>query len=158
VSVVLRAMTPAEYEAWRERSTSSYALDIEREMGWTTKAARAKAQRDFRDLLPRGLESKHQRLLTAADAESGEHVGHLWFGEREYGGQRIAFVWDILVFEQARGRGYGRAIMSALEPLVREAGLDRIDLNVFGTNLVARALYRSLGYQEASISMSKRLD
>ena len=47
--------------------------------------------------------------------------------------------------------------MLALEDEVRAHGLDRIELNVFGGNEVARGLYRSLGYAESAVYMVKRL-
>jgi len=43
------------------------------------------------------------------------------------------------------------------EEEARLRGLDRIALNVFGGNDVARNLYRSLGYVENAVAMSKRL-
>ena len=47
--------------------------------------------------------------------------------------------------------------MLALEDEVRAHGLDRIELNVFGGNAVARGLYRSLGYAESAVYMVKDL-
>jgi RimJ/RimL family protein N-acetyltransferase len=47
--------------------------------------------------------------------------------------------------------------MLAFEALARELGADRVTLNVFGGNEVARSLYRSLGYVEESVHMRKRL-
>lgn len=40
---------------------------------------------------------------------------------------------------------------------VRRLGLGAIALNVFGGNEPARALYRSLGYRDVSVWMSKEL-
>jgi hypothetical protein len=48
--------------------------------------------------------------------------------------------------------------MVALEDEARSLGLDRIRLNVFGQNDIARRLYLSLGYSELSILMGKGLD
>jgi ribosomal protein S18 acetylase RimI-like enzyme len=45
--------------------------------------------------------------------------------------------------------------MVALEDEVRALGFDRVALNVWGGNAVARGLYRSLGYAEDSVHMSK---
>jgi ribosomal protein S18 acetylase RimI-like enzyme len=39
----------------------------------------------------------------------------------------------------------------------RRRGFDRIGLNVFGGNEVARSLYRSLGYTESAVIMRKHL-
>jgi ribosomal protein S18 acetylase RimI-like enzyme len=157
VTVDLRRMTDDEFKGWLGRARDEYAEAVRVELGYTAAAAREKSDRDFTDLLPDGVSSPGQTMLTAEDSGSGELVGYLWFGERDFGGQRIGFVWNIEVLEAARGRGYGRAIMSALEEQVADHGIDRIDLNVFGSNDVARALYRSLGYRETHVGMSKML-
>ena len=47
--------------------------------------------------------------------------------------------------------------MLLLEDEARSLGLTRISLNVFGGNEVARSLYRSLGYAEKAVAMSKEL-
>jgi ribosomal protein S18 acetylase RimI-like enzyme len=157
MTVDLRPMTGDEFAGWLGRARDEYAEAVRIELGYTAEAAREKANGDFGDLLPDGVASSGQTMLTAEDSGSGELVGYLWFGERDFGGQRIGFVWNIEVLEAARGRGYGRAIMSALEARVSARGIERIDLNVFGGNQVARALYRSLGYRETHVGMSKVL-
>jgi ribosomal protein S18 acetylase RimI-like enzyme len=47
--------------------------------------------------------------------------------------------------------------MDLAEDEARRRGLERIHLNVFAGNTIARSLYESLGYQERSVSMSKGL-
>jgi ribosomal protein S18 acetylase RimI-like enzyme len=68
---------------------------------------------------------------------------------------RCLWIYDIRIDEAYRGRGYGRAAMLLVEAEARERGYGRIGLNVFGGNDVARNLYRSLGYEENAIVMSK---
>jgi ribosomal protein S18 acetylase RimI-like enzyme len=89
--------------------------------------------------------------------ESGETVGAVWFAPDGEIGRGAAFLWDIAIDPEHRGRGYGRAAMEALEALVRALGYDAIRLHVFGDNDVARHLYRAVGYSETSVSMMKRL-
>jgi ribosomal protein S18 acetylase RimI-like enzyme len=67
------------------------------------------------------------------------------------------FIYDIRLDERFRGRGYGKAAMEFAEEEARRLGVGRVALNVFGGNEVARNLYRSLGYQENAIAMSKTL-
>jgi ribosomal protein S18 acetylase RimI-like enzyme len=43
------------------------------------------------------------------------------------------------------------------EEEARRRGIDRVALNVFGRNTVARRLYQSLGYEENAVAMSKNL-
>jgi ribosomal protein S18 acetylase RimI-like enzyme len=57
-----------------------------------------------------------------------------------------SFVYDIVVDAAQRRRGYGRAILAAIEDELRGRGIGSIALNVFGTNTGARALYESVGY------------
>ncbi len=45
--------------------------------------------------------------------------------------------------------------MLALEHEVRTLGFDRLGLNVWGGNEIARSLYRSLGFGEISVEMKK---
>ncbi len=47
--------------------------------------------------------------------------------------------------------------MVALEGEARVRGLRAIEFNVWGGNVVARSLYRSLGYAERSVFMGKEL-
>ena len=67
------------------------------------------------------------------------------------------FVYDVTIDAGQQGRGYGRAAMQLAEEEAKSRGIDRIELNVFGGNDVARGLYRSLGYVETSAQMRKDL-
>ena len=44
------------------------------------------------------------------------------------------------------------------EDVARSAGAIRMGLNVFGSNVVARGLYESLGYEVTALQMSKPLN
>ena len=79
----------------------------------------------------------------------------LWVAERAVDGVQVLWIYEIQVEEQLRGRGYGRAAMLLAEDEARRRGIDRVALNVFGGNEVARNLYRSLGYAEQAVTMSK---
>ena len=125
--------------------------------GFSEEDAVVKAERDFKRFLPDGLDSEGH-YLWAIEASGGEVVGHLWLGDREAPDEgHRGFVFEIEIDEACRGRGYGRAAMLLLEDEVRALGLDRIELNVFGGNEVARGLYRSLGYEERAVMMGKKL-
>ena len=65
------------------------------------------------------------------------------------------WVYDIEIDPEHRGRGLGRDAMRLAEEEARRLGRQRIKLNVFARNAVARALYLSLGFEEMSIQMSK---
>ena len=116
-------------------------------------AAREKAARDFPNLLPNGVDTEGQDLYTVVS--DGEPVGVLWLCEREIDGGRVLFIYDVRLHEAQRGKGFGRATMQLVEDEARRRGIPQITLNVFGGNEVARSLYRSLGYDEIAVYMSK---
>jgi ribosomal protein S18 acetylase RimI-like enzyme len=71
--------------------------------------------------------------------------------------QPLAFVYDFLIYEEFRRRGYGKQAMLALEATVKELGIDKIALHVYAHNRVARVLYEKAGYEITGISMTKKL-
>jgi ribosomal protein S18 acetylase RimI-like enzyme len=112
------------------------------------------SEKEFDSLLPNGLDTENNYLLSIVDGE-GEKVGYLWFAIRGTDNNRHAFVFDFVVFEPYRRRGYGSQAFLALENEVRSQGLYNIRLHVFGHNEPARELYRKLGYLETNVMMRK---
>ena len=154
-TIRLRPMTPEEFPAFVASSKAGYAHDIEVHGGQTREGALAKAEADFPAILPQGLDTPgHAISVVEAD---GTAVGRLWLGERELGGRRSLYIYDISIDPERQGRGYGRAVMRLAEEEARSRSIGRIELNVFGGNDVARNLYRSLGYTETSLQMAKDL-
>ncbi len=147
-----RPLRPDEFDGWYRDVTDGYAADIARNGQVEPGAARRKAERDMRTVLPERMATPNQAILILE--VEGSPVGRLWIGAREIDGRGVLYVWDVEIYPEHRGRGYGRAAMRLVEDEARARGLGRIELNVFGGNTVARGLYRSLGYQERAVSMS----
>jgi RimJ/RimL family protein N-acetyltransferase len=57
-------------------------------------------------------------------------------------------VIDIGLLPEARGRGFGSALLRWAQASVVEAGATGVDLHVLVTNPRAQKLYRSLGFQD----------
>ena len=89
--------------------------------------------------------------------ENGEKVGKLWLYSVEREGKTEWSIYDIEIFGNFRGKGFGRKIMLAAENIVIAAGGDSISLSVFGNNTAARNLYESLDYQTIRVGMKKKL-
>jgi ribosomal protein S18 acetylase RimI-like enzyme len=154
-TLALRPLRPDEYPAWRDTELVEYANDIAENGDTPADAARRKAEADMAEILPEGLETpKHWIFILDVD---GQDAGRLWLAEREIDGRPAIFIFDIHVDEAYRGRGFGRAAMLLAEREARSRGIQRIELNVFGGNAVARGLYQSLGYVERSVRMAKDL-
>jgi ribosomal protein S18 acetylase RimI-like enzyme len=152
VSATLRPVGTEEAAELMPAVENGYAVEMEQYGGFTHEAARSKAAADVAELLDDETAS-----LFVVEAES-ERVGHLWVGEREGGGGRMLWIYDVFVDEELRGRGFGRDVLLLAEEEARRRGLTRVGLNVFGGNVLARALYRSLGYGEVAVVMRKDLE
>lgn len=156
MGVQLRPMRDDEFPAWLPQVRDGYARSMIDHGGFTPEAAGKKAQADTEQLFPGGKPSAEQ-LVFVIEAD-GEPVGDLWLAKRDdMSGRPCLFVYDVNVAEAHQGRGYGKAAMLFAEEEARRRGVDRIALNVFGRNEVARRLYLSLGYEENAVAMSKTL-
>ena len=154
--VTLEPMSEEIWTQWRASAVRGYAADKVRVGHWTPEEAETRAEGEFATLLPEGLASPGQHVRSIVD-EGGTVVGILWFGPHDAANPGLCFIWDIEVFAEARGHGYGRDALAALEPIARDLGFDAIGLHVFGDNTVARHLYLSSGYEETDVSMRKSL-
>lgn len=74
--------------------------------------------------------------------------------EREY---EYAYISDLVVLHAYRGRGHGRALLRRAEEHARAAGAKILRLGVLARNEQARGLYRSHGFEERIVEMTKPL-
>jgi GNAT superfamily N-acetyltransferase len=158
-AIRLRPMRDDEWDAWRTVAVREYAEVMQRNRGLTSEQALARAAEENTSLLPGGSGTPGHHFFVAEDTDSGKRIGHLWFAARELEhGPTVAWLYDIYVEEEDRGRGIGQAMLRLIESEARSVGLRRIELNVFGDNEPAKQLYASMGYIEISRQMGKDLD
>jgi ribosomal protein S18 acetylase RimI-like enzyme len=155
MSLSLRPLPDDEFESWFLQRTDSYAEDMVKDAGMERDRATAMATAQMDGLFP-GRAPSAEQLVYLLEAD-GERVGELWLCDRDDGPMPALFIYFIWIDDEHRGKGYGRAAMELVESEARRLGTDRIALNVFGRNEIARNLYRSLGYEENAVSMSKTL-
>jgi ribosomal protein S18 acetylase RimI-like enzyme len=152
----LRLPTQDEFEQWLPRTEAGYAASIAESGAMSAEAAAEKARFDTARRFSDGLDSPGQVLfrLMAGD----QPVGWLWLNVPVIGGDPLmAWVNDIEVDQEYRGRGYGKAAMLLAEREARARGMTSLGLNVHGQNTVARSLYDGLGYEVMTQQMRKPL-
>lgn len=155
--VRLVPMSEGQFASYEHDSVLRYAEENIK-AGYRTKGdAVQKAKEDHLRLLPSGLATPNNFLLVIQDAPSGQPVGELWF-RIEDGERRIAFIYDLFLKKEFRGKGYGKAAIRALEDLARSKGIEALYLHVFAHNPVAVHLYEGSGFKVKSMNMEKRLD
>lgn len=153
----LRPMTDAEFEAYLRRSISGYAASHVAAGDWAAEEAEERAAADTAKLLPAGRETEDM-LFYMAEAGDGEVVGWVWLCLKSPRGDRgFAWIYDIEVVADHRGKGYGRALLAAAEAELRVRDVPAVGLNVFGPNKVAQRLYATSGYELMSQQLRKEL-
>lgn len=153
--VKLEPMSIEQYESWLYLAIEEYATEKIQAGNATADEARDVSKHEFDQLLPDGLNTSNNYLFNVRD-EDGDHiVGTLWLKVRNEG--KEMFIYGIRMDANSRGKGYGRQTMQALEAFVKEMGIPKISLHVFGYNDVAIKLYKSCGYVATNIRMSKVL-
>jgi ribosomal protein S18 acetylase RimI-like enzyme len=147
-------MSSDEFDAWLPESFEDYRTEIIAS-GEEIAAAEQNVKLTKAGLFPDGKPATGQHFLNVFDQEV--KVGMIWLREPQLEGSRAWYVYQILVEEQFRGRGYGKRTMQEMENWVRARGGTRLVLNVFGNNLVAQSLYESTGFTTQARRMFKDL-
>jgi len=137
--VELVPMDEASFVVWRADEEAAYAEE-RAAAGESPDVAAEESRRQLAELLPQGLQTPDQHFFEGR--VDGESVGTLWLSTE----RSMAFVYDVVVHEAHRRRGYGAGLMRAGARWVRDRGHPMLGLNVFGHNHGARALYEKLGY------------
>ncbi len=150
-------MTSTEFDSLRDRLVREYAADHVAAGTWTPEMAAARAAEETDRLLPQGVNTPGVRILMA-ETPDGDAVGFLWLAlERQPGAGGGAWIYDIEILPEYRGRGFGRALLAAAEAEAAAHGVNSVGLNVFGSNLIARNLYESAGYSVSAMQLKKEL-
>lgn len=69
----------------------------------------------------------------------------------------VLVVGDLVVHEPLRGRGLGKALLEAALNWGRARRIRRVQLTVFERNERARAFYRSFGFRDLSVVLTREL-
>jgi ribosomal protein S18 acetylase RimI-like enzyme len=150
----LRPMTESEFARYTGTMWEDYAQERARNSGRPIEEERAEAARQRVQLQKDGMRTEGHRYWTVTD-DSGAPVGVLWVAVDAP--KKQAFIYDIRIDEQQRGKGHGKATLDLLEAELRPLGVARIALNVFADNTVAQSLYRRQGYYPVATLMQKDL-
>jgi ribosomal protein S18 acetylase RimI-like enzyme len=157
-SISLDPMTEEEFAAWLLPTVRDIADQHVRSGRWAEQDALEFAKTEIRTALPNGLHSDEQHLYTIRDAAGGAGIGVLWIGMRRRARKSEVYIHDVAIDEAQRGKGYGRAAMTAAVRRAGELGAATVSLHVFGHNTTARALYASLGFVETNVNMTLSLE
>jgi RimJ/RimL family protein N-acetyltransferase len=143
------------YREYRKELVRGYAADKVRARAWSQAEAEGRAARDVDGLLPEGPATRGHFLYSVMDDSTGADVGTVWFALRNSGVGPSVWIYDIIINENFRRKGYASRTLDLVEDRARALGAKSVELHVFGHNQGARALYEKVGYKETSITMAK---
>lgn len=147
-------MTQDDYDAYYPAALQDLANELARARDLMPLEGVEAAKKSFDELFPGGKVGGKDQFIFKIANESGP-VGVLHFGVRRDRIKPDVYVWSIEIEPEHRGRGYGRAAMTAVEQKARELGVSNVSLNVFGHNDPAISLYKGLGYRPVAMTMRK---
>lgn len=112
------------------------------------------------DLLAQCASGKAEILVAETDAGVVGWVGvvsryvsdDILEGDREF-----AYITDLIVLEDYRGRGIGRGLLAAAEAYAAGQGARRLRVGVLSANAVAHRVYRSAGFRDYEVILEKRV-
>ena len=143
--IALVPLTEADRDAFIREELANYAEEQIRDAGWPPAEALERSRAELLPVLERELAEPTWRIWSARNAD-GVTVGWLWVKPGD--SPRSAHLYQITVAERFRRRGYGRAMLAALEARLARDGVDELTLNVNAANVPARRLYASCGYEQ----------
>jgi ribosomal protein S18 acetylase RimI-like enzyme len=162
--VVLIPLTEGERQTFLHEEVSDYADQQVRDAAWPSDTALDRARAEITPVSERELAeavASGDRLWSAKSAD-GQSVGWLWVKSIDGVSESNVFLEQIAVAARCRRRGFGRAMLGALEQLLAADGVEELRLNVFVANEAARGLYEAADYEEVGrderrVTLRKRL-
>jgi RimJ/RimL family protein N-acetyltransferase len=101
----------------------------------------------------RAIRKSEHAAVFVAETDEGL-VGRLSISRDPHPASRHVADLGLMVAQEARRQGVGRALMAAAEDWARVVGVLKIELHVFPYNEAALALYEELGYRREGLRLA----
>lgn len=153
--VALSKLSKEQYALAIHELKRHYAEEKVQAGTWLKEEAEQKSEESFQTYLPNGQETEGHYFL-AIELE-GNDIGYFWYRYQTDDPQKEAFIFNFTIWEEYRGKGYGKLALKELETHVKLQGVKKISLHVFGHNKRAIHIYESLLFNVTDVNMSKYL-
>jgi ribosomal protein S18 acetylase RimI-like enzyme len=99
---------------------------------------------ETKDIIDNMLRNIKHDVISVHKIDNGKFIG-CGYGviEKDFVG-----LFDIIVNEEFRGKGYGKQIVHAILARAKETGAKKAYLLVVNNNIIAKTLYQNLGFRE----------
>ena len=138
-------MNNQDFQRFLEIATVNFANDKVKNGSWKEETALEQSKAAFQSLLPEGENTENNYLKNIVLNE--ETIGYLWYSINIKHEPNYAYLYEILIYPEHRGQGFGKEVMSMCIKEINELGVDDVWLHVFGHNQGALNLYQQLGFE-----------
>ena len=145
--IELRKMNEEEYKIFYDRSFKHHVQELMEEEHMPLGEAEKETTNELAEMLPQGLETEENYLMSIHNAEDDAWIGFLWTLHEMTEGVKQSFICDFEIFENDRRKGYATETLLLMEKEARKAGCAESVLFVTKDNAAANALYEKCGYQ-----------
>ncbi|MEK4427424.1 GNAT family N-acetyltransferase [Solibacillus sp. FSL K6-1523] len=153
--ITLQPMNKEEFKQYISYAIEDYAKDKIASGNWSKDEAIDLSRESFERLLPKDEKTENNHLLSIFHNDI--LIGMIWISQKAPTNPSEGFIYDFVISEQYQGQGYGKKAMKEAEIIAKELGMNKIGLNVFGHNKIARSLYEKMGYEITNITMAKTI-
>ena len=150
--VTLKPIEQQDFDRFLDRAVREYAEDHVRNGNWPAEGALERSRKEFERHLPDGIYTPDQYVWSLVDGENHK-LGVLWVQVKE----QKAFIFDFVIEEAFRGKGYGKQALAAMDEKLKSLDVKSVALHVFGDNITAQELYKKMGFEITGIHMRKKL-
>lgn len=157
MNIKLQKMSSLEYDQFLAISVDDYAKDKVEAGTWHPDEAEELSIQAFNHYLPDGIDTEHHYLLSIIDTDKHLHIGFLWVFLNKTDLASKMFIYDFIILEEYRNKGYGKNSLIALEKFAKNIDATEIGLHVFAHNKVALHTYEKHGFIPTDITMSKKI-
>lgn len=153
--VQLKPMSEPSLTDFMSTLKTRYTLNRQQSNLLSEAEAIAFTERQWTNILPDGTATAGHHFLHIQNESGNTPIGSTWIQIDLT--NHAAFIFEIIVQSSSRGQGFGRAALKAIQSFAKEQGCNKLGLNVFASNTIAKNLYRSLGFEEVSTDMIKSI-
>ncbi|MCE5008022.1 GNAT family N-acetyltransferase [Staphylococcus equorum] len=155
MKLILENMDDQTFKVFYKESIIEYAEEHVKSGDWEEEGSIIRARTEFENLLPDGLNTSNQYLLSVI--YNNLNIGYLWLHIFDVKEQKKCFIYDIKIKDTYRGQGFGTKTMECLEEYCKNKEVASIGLHVFGHNKRAVSLYNKMCFEITNYRMEKKL-
>ncbi|MEI5906816.1 GNAT family N-acetyltransferase [Bacillus spongiae] len=150
-AVELTSMTEEEFSSYFDEKVERYTEVLSHHVHEEGEEPVVKAAKQLKALLPEGVNTPNHYLFNVN--HGSKRIGFVWLKVEL--NKKSAFLYEIYLFDEYRGKGFGSQVMNDIEKWLIKKGVNYFKLHVFGSNTGARKLYEELGFDLMGINMMK---